>query len=285
MIVRVLAPAKINLMLDVTGKRSDGYHTLTTIMKSVSLSDIVTISKRNDGLISVTSSDLSIPSDEKNIAYKAFLKFSEYTNFQHSGIDIHIQKNIPSEAGLGGGSADAAAVLVGLNNMFSANLSLEQLCDIGVSIGADVPFCITGGTKLCTGIGEIMNDVSDLEKCCIVIAKGDTGISTPKAFEKIDAVGFERKASFTKYDGSINSVKKIGFNRFELVADNADISFIKNIMLDMGAEYSAMSGSGSAVFGLFYNDYSAEKCRDFLQKSGLFSTLCYPIENGAAIIA
>jgi len=281
--VKVMAPAKINLMLDVTGKRDDGYHTLTTIMQSVSLADVVTITEQNDGFITINSSDTAVPSDESNIAYKAAEKFAEYADIQYNGLNIHIQKNIPSQAGLGGGSADAAAVLVGLNYMFGTELSVKQLCDIAVSIGADVPFCVLGGTKLCTGIGEIMSDVNPLDQCHIVIAKGSSGISTKDAFKQMDAVGFEELSDYSNYDGSVLSVKRIGYNRFEKVTENADVDYIKKKMLAMGAEYSAMSGSGSAVFGIF-TDNKAKKCSEYFYQSGLFSALCHPIGNGAKII-
>lgn len=282
--INVAAPAKINLMLDITGKRADGYHTLTTVMQSVSLSDIVTISENNNGIISVRTNNSLIPSDEKNIAYKAAVEFIKTANIQHNGLDIHIQKNIPSEAGLGGGSADAAAVLIGLNYLFDINLSKEQLCYIGVKIGADVPFCIVGGTKYCTGIGEIITEASPLDECYIVIAKGTTGISTKSAFEKIDALGFNVDSDFNKYNGSVLSIKNYAYNKFELVADNDDVNFIKEQMVIMGAEYAAMSGSGSAVFGLFFNEIDAQKCTDSLCKTNLFAALCKPIPNGAEIM-
>lgn len=282
--INVAAPAKINLMLDITGKRDDGYHTLATVMQSVSLSDIVTISENNNGIISVKTNNSSIPSDENNIAHKAAVEFIKAANIQHNGLDIHIQKNIPSEAGLGGGSADAAAVLIGLNCLYGTNLSTEQLCDIGVKIGADVPFCIVGGTKYCTGIGEIITEASALEECYIVIAKGNTGISTKNAFGKIDALGFDIDSDFNKYNGSVLAMKEYAYNRFELVTDNEDVKFIKGKMLIMGAEYSAMSGSGSAVFGLFFNEIDAQKCADYLCKTNLFATLCKPISNGAKIM-
>lgn len=282
--IKVVAPAKINLMLDVIGKRDDGYHTLTTVMQSVSLSDIVTISESNDGIISVKASDLSIPSDEKNIAYKAASEFVKSMNIQHKGLDIHIQKNIPSEAGLGGGSADAAAVLVGLNYLFNTNLSQKQLCNIGANIGADVPFCISGGTKLCNGIGEIITEAPTLEQCYVIIVKGITGISTKIAFQKIDDLGFNVNPNFNKYNGSVQSIKELGYNRFELVTDNEDVKNIKNQMLVMGAEYSAMSGSGSAVFGLFTNEFKAQKYIKFLSKSNLFAVLCHPVSYGAKIM-
>lgn len=281
--VKVMAPAKINLMLDVTGKREDGYHTLTTIMQTVSLADIVTITEQNDNVITVRTTDPTVPSDEGNIAYTAVEKFAEYTNVQYNGLKIDIEKNIPSQAGLGGGSADAAAVLVGLNDMFDTGLSVDQLCDIAVTIGADVPFCVSGGTKLCTGIGEIMSDVTSLEECQIVIAKGNSGISTKTAFEKIDSIVAKKNHDYSCYDGSLCSVKRIGYNIFEDVAENDDVSYIKDKMISMSAEYSAMSGSGSAVFGIFANN-SAQLCRDYLSDYGIFSVLCHPIDNGAKII-
>lgn len=281
--VKVMAPAKINLMLDVTGKREDGYHTLTTIMQTVSLADIVTITEQNDNVITVRTTDPTVPSDEGNIAYTAVEKFAEYTNVQYNGLKIDIEKNIPSQAGLGGGSADAAAVLVGLNDMFDTGLSVDQLCDIAVTIGADVPFCVLGGTKLCTGIGEIMSDVTSLEECHIVIAKGNYGISTKTAFEKIDSIVVKENHDYSCYDGSLCSVKRIGYNIFEEVAENDDVSYIKDKMISMSAEYSAMSGSGSAVFGIFANN-NAQLCRDYFSDYGIFSVLCYPIGNGAKII-
>lgn len=282
--VKVLAPAKINLMLDVTGKRDDGYHTLTTIMQSISLADIVSVAETDTGKITVKSSNEAIPPDQNNIAYKAAVKFFDFTNIQHNGLNIHIQKNIPSEAGLGGGSADAAAVLVGLNHIYKTDLSVEQLCDIGASIGADVPFCIVGGTKLCSGIGEIMTETFPLEKCHIVIAKGNSGISTKTAFEKIDNVGFNTDTDYSQYNGSVQSIKSIGYNRFELVTDNYDVSFIKNNMMKMNADYSAMTGSGSAVFGLFSNAEHANICIDFFKHTDIYTGLCTPISNGVMII-
>ncbi len=282
--VKVLAPAKINLMLDVTGKRDDGYHTLTTVMQSVSLADVVSITETGTGKITVKSSNAAIPSDQNNIAYKAAVKFFEFTNIKHNGLNIHIQKNIPSEAGLGGGSADAAAVLVGLNHIYKTDLSIGQLCGIGVSVGADVPFCIVGGTKLCSGIGEIMTETFPLEKCHIVIAKGNSGISTKTAFEKIDDIGFGAKTEYSQYNGSVESLKSVGYNRFELVADNYEVSFIKSNMLKMGADYSSMTGSGSAVFGLFLNLKCANDCIAFFEQKGIHTDLCTPISNGVMII-
>lgn len=283
--IEVIAPAKINLMLDVTGKRDDGYHTLVTIMQSVSLADKVYISLDGSDGISVMTDNSGIPSGADNIAYKAAEKFFEYTNIQHKSINIRIEKNIPSEAGLGGGSADAAAVLVGLNHLFDTKLSVESLCEIGVAVGADVPFCIAGGTKLCRGIGEIMDDVFPLENCFIVIAKGSVGISTGEAFRKIDALGYERKYLIEKYNGYVESVRSVGINIFEQVADEQEIVMLKNEMMKMKADYSAMSGSGSAVFGLFHDRKDAEKCAELLNENHFWAKVCSPVQYGAVIIS
>lgn len=284
MTVKIQAPAKINLTLDITGKRADGYHTLSTIMQSISLSDIVTISETNSGIITINSNNPLIPTDERNIAYKAAVWFIKNTNIQFNGLHIYIQKNIPTEAGLGGGSADAAAVLIGLNYIFKTELYMEQLCVLATATGADVPFCIIGGTKLCTGIGEIMTEIKPLEQCYVVIAKGNSGISTKLAFQKIDTLEFDNEPDYSSYNGSVLSVKNIGYNKFEMVADNSDVKFIKNKMLEFKADYSAMSGSGSAVYGLFSKFEYAENCRKYFASNNFFSYLCKPISNGSVII-
>lgn len=281
--VIVNAPAKINLMLDVTGKRKDGYHTLITVMQSISLSDRIEIHKTNSKGIILECDDPNILCDSRNIAFKAADRFFSHTE-TYGGIHIKIQKNIPSQAGLGGGSADGAAVLVGLNQLYDTNLSIEELCRIGVEIGADVPFCIAGGTKLCRGIGEIMSDVTPLEDCFIVIGKGFSGISTKEAFEKIDKSGFGSNEFSDCYNGSLTSVSEIGSNIFESVTENSDVSEIKNQLMISGAVYSAMSGSGSAVFGLFNNQTDAEKSMNLLKSKGFFSALCSPEPYGTAVI-
>ncbi|MBQ1183634.1 MAG: 4-(cytidine 5'-diphospho)-2-C-methyl-D-erythritol kinase, partial [Clostridia bacterium] len=165
--MKIKAFAKVNLSLDVTGKRADGYHTLCSVFQSVSLCDIVEIEKSDS--ISVKCSDTSL-NGEDNLCNTAAVKF-----FQAAGIlggaDIFIEKHIPLAAGLGGGSADAGAVLKGLNELYGNPLSEKKLLEIALSLGADVPFCMVGGTKLCEGIGEIMTELSPLPECYIVIAK------------------------------------------------------------------------------------------------------------------
>lgn len=281
--VAVSAPAKINLMLDVTGKRDDGYHTLVTVMQSISLADTLYITPNNSGIITVECDSINIPTDSRNIAYKAAEKFFEYAEIS-SGVHIKILKKIPSEAGLGGGSADAAAVLVGMNHIFKTKCTNDKLCEIGVKIGADVPFCIVGGTKLCCGIGEEMSDIEPLENCHIVIAKGSKGISTKEAFAEIDRMRFGTSTFDKKYDGTIKSVAETGKNIFEVVTDNQDVLFLKKLFYHSNAVYSAMSGSGSAVFGLFPELENAEKCVQSLTEKNYFSVICHPMSHGVKIL-
>ncbi|MDE5577150.1 MAG: 4-(cytidine 5'-diphospho)-2-C-methyl-D-erythritol kinase [Oscillospiraceae bacterium] len=282
--ITVPAYAKINLTLDVTGKRQDGYHTLDSVMQSISLCDTVEISANSSGLITVDCTDKSVPcgeTAERNIAYKAAAAFYSYAGISDIGIHISIEKHIPSEAGLGGGSSDGAAVIVGMNMLYGTSLSDKQLCEIGLRVGADVPFCIVGGTKLCRGIGEDISPAPPLEDCFIVIGKGSSGISTKKAYEKIDSLPPSARLNSGLYDGSLSSLAKAGGNIFERVTDNSDVSEIKRINTECGASYSAMSGSGSAVFGLYRVCTDAEKCLSLLREKDFFAEICTPLPYGA----
>lgn len=282
--VTVSAPAKINLMLDVTGKRPDGYHELVTIMQSISLADTVYITPNGSERITVDCKGVNLYSDTDNIAYKAAKAFFEYAKLRCTGLHIKIAKNIPLQAGLGGGSADGAAVLTGLNRLLGTGYSEDTLCDIGVKLGADVPFCIVGGTKICRGIGEIMSPAPALEDCFIVIGKGGMGISTKEAYRKIDSLSVRSAADISPYDGSIGSVKRIGGNVFEEVTESGDIATVKEILLQHRAGYAAMSGSGSAAFGLFGDKRNAEKCCKALKLDSFFSCVCKPAREGAYIL-
>lgn len=282
--ITLTAPAKINLMLDVTGRRPDGYHTLLTIMQSISLADTVYLSANGSGSITVDCKGVELNNPADNIAYKAAAAFFEYAKISCAGLYIKIDKQIPLQAGLGSGSADCAAVLTGLNRLLGTGYSGEILCQIGAKLGADVPFCTIGGTKLCRGIGEEMSYAPPLEDCFIVIAKGAGGISTKEAYGKIDGLAPRAAADISLYDGSIGSVKKIGGNIFEEVTENADVSAVKEILLQHGAEYAAMSGSGSAVFGLFglsRTKNAAHSCAELLRSKGFFADVCIPLSYGA----
>lgn len=281
--ITVSAPAKINLMLDVTGRRGDGYHTLDTVMQSISLCDTVEIFSNGSGAVTVDCTDKSVPCGkyaEKNIAFKAAMAFYSCTGISDVGLHISIEKRIPSQAGLGGGSSDGAAVIAGMNMLYGTGLSDSQLCGIGAKVGADVPFCIIGGTKLCKGIGEVISPAPQLEDCFIVIGKGSGGISTAEAYKKIDCLSPSNEQNSLMYDGTICSLKKTCGNIFETVTETKDVSKIKKICAECDSAYSAMSGSGSAVFGLFLKHREAVNCSLSLKEQNFFAEICKPLTYG-----
>lgn len=286
--IKVCCPAKVNLTLDIVGKASNGYHLMDMIMQTISLADYVYIEHNNTKSIKIYCDNTDLPCDENNIAYKTAKRFFEYTNIK-SGIDIKIEKNIPMQAGLAGGSADGAGVLVGLNEMFKTNLSKKQLCDIGFKVGADIPFCIIGGTTLTQGFGEKIKPISNLQNCYFVIIKPNFGISTKKAFESFS--NFNEKMEIDNNNmieyiknKDIKNVAKNLTNIFEYVCDNKyEIKQVKDILIQNGSLGALMSGSGSAVFGIFDNFNEAEKCYYNLLKN-YNAFICQPIEYGAKIL-
>ncbi len=282
--ISIKANAKINLGLDIVGTRTDGYHLLKTVMQSISLYDILTLEKSDD--ISVVCSDTTLPCDESNLAFKAAKLFFEETKIV-GGVKISIEKKIPSQAGLGGGSADAAGTIFALNKLYSAGLSEEKLCEIGEKIGSDVPFCIIGGTVLCEGVGEILTPLKSVSDVRIVIAKGADGISTIEAYKTYDKLQGIKHPDVDLLINAINNGENFSHlcgNVLELTAFLATVDEIKETMIELGAENSIMTGSGSAVFGIFNSEKSAEKCCENLKKSGLFATISVPTERGIEII-
>lgn len=271
------AKAKINLYLDVTGKRADGYHLLETVMHTVSLCDTVTLTKTGRSGIEISCSDPLIPCNEKNIAYKCAAAFFNKTGISSGGVSIDIIKRIPSQAGMGGGSADGAAVLTGLDRLFETGLSESELISIGAKIGADIPFCIKGGCGYCTGIGEIIEPLPAI--CgCVLIGKGQAGISTAEAFGKIDSLGSGIGITGIKQIfGNVSSLTDISpfcRNIFDDVTSLEEVTNIKRIMTENGAVCSAMTGSGSAVFGLFELENVAAKAQEVLKQKNYFTALC-----------
>lgn len=270
--------AKINLYLDVTGVHPSGKHLIQSVMHRVSLCDRVTVSPLEPGEICIICSgefSPGIPADERNIAYRCAAEFFRVTGID-SGVCIDIEKNIPSGAGLGGGSADGASVLLGLNTLFEAGLSREALCSMGARIGADIPFCIMGGCAHCTGVGEVMEALPRLSGC-IVIAKGESGISTKEAYRLIDGLGMgsfrERiRENFSRGGDVMEALGEAGcYNIFERVTDTPDVFRIKRIMLENGAGAAMMTGSGSAVFGVFDGVSAGERAADLLSCMGFWS--------------
>lgn len=261
----VIAPAKLNLFLDITGKRSDGYHIVNMVMQSVSLFDEVTVSTEDGSDIKVSCTDEEIPCDSTNTAYIAAQKFFEYAEMPQTGLSIKIKKRIPSQAGMAGGSTDAAAVIVALNEMFATNYSQTELAEIGEEVGADVPFCIYGGTMTATGIGTILSPLPDIPDCFIVVVKPDIKISTKAAYKKSDEIGYEDCESPEKIvdavcNGSIKAIGRNLYNKFEEIVDVPEIETIKSYMKNFGAVGACLTGSGSAIFGIFEEKSDADDC-------------------------
>jgi len=284
------AYAKVNLHLEVLGKRPDGYHEIDTVMQTVSLCDKVTVEAAQDGsgATELTCSLSFIPTDEKNIAWKAARAFLTAIGRESDSVKIHIEKKIPVAAGLGGGSADGAAVLRALNRLYGNVLTVAELCDIATPLGADIPFCIVGGCRRAEGIGEIFTVVPPLaESTVLVIAMGKMGSNTAKAYGKLDA----RKNSVAdrSSDAMINALeegntKKIAsllFNRFEevILPTNAPASSARRILRIQGAEGALMSGSGASVFGIFTDKQKAYAAVRILRAKGFFAVVENPVND------
>ncbi len=287
--VKVKAPAKINLSLDVLRRRADGYHDVSMVMQAVSLYDYVTVETLDTKEIEIFCDYPDVPCNKKNIAYKCAEAFFKYTKTENTGIKITIEKNIPAQAGLAGGSADGAAVIVALNKLFSTYLKEDELCEIGSKIGADIPFCILGGTKLASGTGTTLKKMINMPKCNIVICKPDFSVSTAEAYARIDKAGLshpEFTAEMVKaiYARDIWMVTTSMLNDFEIALNLDGINEIKKIMLKNKALGSCMSGSGSAVFGVFNNIKKAEKCMEKLKEKYNYVFLCEPVKDGCKII-
>lgn len=283
---RVKGFAKINLHLDVTDIRNDGYHNIQSVMQTVSLCDIIDIEITQENDIVIECDQTGVPLDERNIAYKAAKLFFDKANI-NSGVKITIKKNIPMAAGLAGGSADGAAVLVGLNELFDAILSDSDIYALGAALGADVPFCISCGCCYTEGIGEKLTDIDPLlPETVLVIACGGEGVSTPMAYGMLDSKynkfvdyiprGCDELKSALKLGGS--DFYKYIFNIFEEPVSNvrAAVGLAKKIMLDNGACASMMSGSGPSVFGVFVNTEDAEMAVSELKANGYFAVVAFP---------
>ncbi len=276
--ITLQAPAKINLSLDVTGKRQDGYHNLETIMQSISLYDSVTVQKRRSGL-SIQCDSPHVPSDSGNIAWQAAKAFfAEYP--EKGGARIVLKKKIPVSAGLAGGSADAAGVLKALNKLYEEPFSEVKLVDIARSIGADVPFCLKGGTALARGIGDELIPLPDFSGMRVVIVKPPFPVSTSWAYKNLDLNAPGERPDTLSLIAAIEEMDILTLARgmrnvLESVAVKAhsEIGGIIGKFLELGALGSRMSGSGPAVFGLFDDEKLAEKA--FERFNGRYGDVFY----------
>lgn len=259
--------AKINLTLDVLGKRDNGYHDVEMIMQTVSLFDLIIIDKTHSG-IKITTNLHFLPTNEKNIAYLAAQAFFNKTGI-NGGCHININKNIPVAAGLAGGSGNAAAVLCSLNILYNACLSAEELVEIGTTLGADVPYCITGGTVLSTGIGEILTPLHSLKKCNILLVKPAINVSTASIYNAIDSVEIKSHPDTQAMIHAINNddIQAVAENLSNVMGVVTEdihpiVKGIRHKMMMNGALGAVMSGSGPTVFGIFPDFDTAKKAHD-----------------------
>ena len=269
------ALAKINLGLDVLGRRENGYHDVRMVMQTMYLYDNITLQKIEEPEIQLKTNLHFLPLDDKNIAYKAAKMLME--EFQiPGGIRITLDKHIPVAAGLAGGSSNAAAVLVGMNRMYDLGLSEQNLMDRGVKLGADVPYCIMRGTVLAEGIGEILTPLDPLPKCYILVAKPTVSVSTKTVYEKLDSHEIEDHPDI---DGILEGLKNADLKKVAssmgnvlervTVDDHPIIEDIKKVMKENGALNAMMSGSGPTVFGIYEDKKLAKQAQQKIKKEGL----------------
>ena len=256
---------KINLGLDVLRRREDGYHEVRMIMQTVGLYDLLTMKKIKDDKIQMTCNLTFLPTDERNLVYKAVKLMKDKYHIK-DGVEINLNKRIPVAAGMAGGSSNCAAALKGMNQLFDLGLSIDELCEIGVTLGADVPYCVMRGTVLAEGIGEILTPLPACPKCHVLIAKPPISVSTKLVYEKLDSHEIENHPDIDGiidglYDQDITKVASRMGNVLEKVTieEYPVIEQIKNVMKEQGALNAMMSGSGPTVFGLYETKEKARK--------------------------
>ena len=260
--------AKVNLTLDVLGKRADGYHDLQSVMQTVSSRDDVEIDVGTGKPWQLLCSVEGIPTDEKNLAWKAAKVYCDAMGKDPEGLEIRIVKRIPSGAGLGGGSADAAAVLRALNRHYGDPLSVLALAELGAQVGSDVPFCVVGGTAMVEGRGERLRKLPDMPDCIFVVCKPDFSVSTPELYRKIDTVAIPHRPDNQAMEsallaGDLGKVAENVYNVFDPVvtSEHLELNYIKSICNSYGALTEQMTGSGSAIFAILPSfEYAAVVC-------------------------
>lgn len=282
--IREKAYAKLNISLDVMAKRPDGYHDMLMVMQTVSLWDEIRITLNNEGRFSASSNLHFIPGDERNLAVKAAMRYLAAAGEESTGAHISMQKRIPVGAGMAGGSADAAAVLRALERHFEGRLGTEKLMEIAAEVGSDVPFCVMGGTALAEGRGEILSPLPPMPDCFFVICKPEFSISTPELFKKLDSSHSRRHPDTAGIlqaleKGDLQQICRRMYNVFEDVDDRRMriVSQIKGELLDNGALSAMMTGTGSAVFGVYDDENCAAAAARTLKKLCGFSTVARPV--------
>jgi 4-diphosphocytidyl-2-C-methyl-D-erythritol kinase len=249
--------AKVNLTLDVLGKREDGYHDIKSVMQTISIRDDVEIDLDTGKPWSLTCTKEGIPTDERNLAWKAAKVYFDAIGKDPNGLSIRITKRIPSEAGLGGGSADAAAVLRALNRHYGEPLSILALAELGAAVGSDVPFCTLCGTAMVEGRGERLRKLPDLPDCCFVVCKPPFSASTPELYRMLDETVIAKRPDHRAMEsallaGDLGKIAENIWNVFDplVTKDHLELNYIKSIFNSYGSVAQQMTGSGSAVFAI-----------------------------------
>jgi len=258
------AYAKINLGLDVSGVRDDGYHIVKMIMQNVNLYDTLTFEDNDNGEIVITTASKKIETDERNLIYRVAKQLKDKFNVK-KGVSVNLVKRIPVAAGMAGGSADGAATYIALNELWGLGLSKKELCELAVSLGADIPYCIMGGTVLAEGIGEELTPISDMPECYIVIAKPAIDVSTAWVYKELDR---KEIVSHPDIDGITKAIEAGDLNKMCSLIGNVledvtaakyeEVGKIEDILREKGAIGAFMTGSGPTVFGIYDNKEAAQ---------------------------
>ncbi|MGN0601256.1 MAG: 4-(cytidine 5'-diphospho)-2-C-methyl-D-erythritol kinase [Oscillospiraceae bacterium] len=286
--ISVKSYAKLNLYLEITGKRDDGYHLLRSVMQSISLCDCLKFDFSEGSGIEIICNTAGIPLGEKNLVWKAINAFYNASGLSENKVTVLIEKNIPSMAGMAGGSSDAAAALTVMNEFYGKIFTQEQLCSIGAKLGADIPFCLKGGTVLCEGVGDIMTKIPSVPDCCFVVVKPDVSVSTPEAYKRFDNM---ETAESPDYDGFMSGLKNSDiisvsdniYNSLEIACNLEEVNEIKDKLIEHGALNAMMTGSGSAVFGIFKDKITAENAVEHFSDYS-FSGVFMPFDKGVEIV-
>ena len=283
--VTVLAPAKLNLSLDVVGTLPGGYHDLDMVMQAITLHETLVL--RRSRYLNVRMPGSFVPVNEKNTAVKAALAFFHYTGLL-AGVDIAIHKQVPVRAGMAGGSADAAGVLVGMNELYGARLSMSELCALGASIGADVPFALMGGTCRVKGVGDLLKPLPPCPDCFFVVVMPSVGISTPEAFQRYDRMGSPLHPDCDRQEAAIRAGDLPGLcaaagNALEHCSGATETPAIRALLDEHGALTSLMTGSGAAVFGVFDAEDKAQAAAEALRARYKQVYLARPDRGGARV--
>ena len=283
--ITLRAAAKLNFTLDITGTRPDGYHLLRMVMQSVGVYDMLTLQKAPE--ISLQAAELATP---QNLAWEAAAAFFAHTGIA-GGVSMTLEKSIPSQAGMGGGSADAAGVLVGLNALYQAGLSTQTLQKIGETIGADVPYCIVGGTALVEGIGDLVTPLAPMKGGAFAVLKPGWGISTVEAYQAYDQAPCPNHPDTEALarDLAAGNLQNLAPNMANVLEQASghleEIETLRQLLLERGALAARMTGSGSAVYGVFPDLEHAKACAAQISQPGLWAFAAEPVKQGIEILS